>query len=256
VELGLKGKKVIIAGGSRGIGLAIAEAFLKEGALVAIIARDSIQVNESASLLRNSYGNERVLAFSMDCADPDSWMKITPLLISLWGTIHICIANAGNGKGTQDPLPESHQFKESWRTNFSTAEETARATLPLLLKSQGCLLFISSIAGIEAIGAPTDYSVSKSALIALTKQMGRRLAPAVRVNCLAPGNIYFPGGTWDNKLKQDPERVQAIIKTSVPMNRFGEPHEIADMAVFLCSERAGFITGACFVIDGGQTVSI
>lgn len=256
MELGLKDKKVLIAGGSRGIGLAIAEAFLQEGAFVAIIARDLIQVDESANSLRNKYGDERVLAFSMDCADPDSWIKIIPELDSLWERLDICIANAGSGKGTQDPLPESFRFKESWRINFSTAEETARATLPLLLKSQGCLLFISSIAGIEAIGAPTDYSVSKSALIALTKQMGRRLAPTVRVNCLAPGNIYFPGGTWDQKLKHNAEQVQAIIKTSVPMNRFGEPHEIADMAVFLCSERAGFITGACFVIDGGQTVSI
>jgi len=114
------------------------------------------------------------------------------------------------------------------------------------------LLFISSIAGLEAIGAPTDYSVAKSAIVALTKQLARKLAPRVRINCIAPGNVWFQGGSWDEKLQADPERVKALIENTVPMKRFGTPQEIADVAVFLCSSRASFITGA--VVDGGQTV--
>ncbi len=131
-----------------------------------------------------------------------------------------------------------------------------RATLPMLEASGGCLLFVSSIDGLEAIGAPTDYSVAKSALIAQSKQMARRLAPQVRVNCLAPGNVHFSGGSWDEKVREDPQRVESLIQTTVPMQRFGTPAEIAEAALFLCSARAAFITGACLVVDGGQTVGV
>jgi len=126
----------------------------------------------------------------------------------------------------------------------------------MLEKSSGVLLFISSIAGIEAFGAPTDYSTAKTAVIALAKNMARKLAKEVRVNVLAPGNVLFPGGSWDEKIKDDPSEVEKIIESTVPMNRFGMPEEIADAAVFLCSERAGFITGSVLVVDGGQTVRV
>jgi 3-oxoacyl-[acyl-carrier protein] reductase len=123
-------------------------------------------------------------------------------------------------------------------------------------KSKGVLLFISSIAGMEAFGAPTDYSTAKSAIIALAKNMARKLAPNIRVNVIAPGNVYFEGGSWDEKIKQDKIRVDEIIKSTVPMNRFATPQEIADSAVFLCSNRASFITGTTLVVDGGQTVGV
>jgi len=76
------------------------------------------------------------------------------------------------------------------------------------------------------------------------------------VNCLAPGNVHFLGGSWDVKIRADPQRVAALIESSVPMKRFGTPEEMADAALFLCSKRAAFITGACLVVDGGQTVRI
>ena len=97
--------------------------------------------------------------------------------------------------------------------------------------------------------------MAKTALVSLAKQLARKLAPRVRVNCLAPGNVYFPGGSWDAKNQADPKHVKALIEATVPMRRFGTPEEIADAAVFLCSDRARFITGACLVVDGGQTVS-
>ena len=109
----------------------------------------------------------------------------------------------------------------------------------------------------EAFGAPTDYSTAKAAIIALAKNMARKLASDnVRVNVIAPGNVYFEGGSWDEKIQQDKKRVDEIIKSTVPMNRFATPQEIADSAVFLCSHRASFITGITLVIDGGQTVGV
>ena len=93
--------------------------------------------------------------------------------------------------------------------------------------------------------------------VVMAKNMARKLASDnVRVNVIAPGNVYFEGGSWDEKIQQDKKRVDEIIKSTVPMNRFATPQEIADSAVFLCSDRASFITGATLVIDGGQTVGI
>ena len=117
-------------------------------------------------------------------------------------------------------------------------------------------LFISSIAGMEAFGAPTDYSTAKTAIIALAKNLARKLAPIVRVNVIAPGNVYFEGGSWDEKINRDKKRVDEIISITVPMNRFASPEEIADSAVFLSSPRASFITGSVLRVDGGQVNSL
>ena len=117
------------------------------------------------------------------------------------------------------------------------------------------MLFISSIAGVEAIGAPINYSTAKSALIAFSKNLSKKLAGRVRVNTIAPGNINFPGSSWEEKIKADEKKVKEIIN-NVPMKRFGTPKEIANSAVFLSSDKASFITGALLIIDGGQTVSV
>lgn len=255
MDLELVKKRVLIAGASRGIGYSMAEAFLEEGAYVVMLARDTERLTKSAEQLRQIYGNDYVLSFPLDCSHATEWPNAIAAIRSAWGGLDVAVANVGDGRGTQDPLPNADRFASAWRVNFTTAEETARATLPLLEENSGCLLFVSSIAGLEEIGAPTDYSVSKAALVALTKQMARRLAPVLRVNCLAPGNVIFPGGSWDTKNQADPKHVKAFIDTAVPLRRFGTPEEIADAAVFLCSDRARFITGACLVVDGGQTVS-
>jgi len=147
--------------------------------------------------------------------------------------------------------------KKIWDINFESALQTTRTFLPLLKESKGCLLFISSIASMEAFGAPTDYSVAKTAVTALAKNMARKLAvDNVRVNVIAPGNVYFKEGSWDEKIRKDSAQVQNIIKETVPMNRFSTPEEVADPVVFLCSDRASFITGATLKIDGGQTVGL
>ena len=256
MDLDLAGERVLITGASHGIGLAIAESFLREGARVALLARSAGPLAEVAERLTAEHGPDRVLIFAADCADADAWLGILKQLESTWGGLDIAVANVGDGRSVADALPDAARFAQTWRTNFATAEQTARATLPLLEKSGGCLLLISSIAGLEAIGAPTDYSVAKTALVALSKHLARKLAPRVRVNCLAPGNVYFPGGSWDAKKQADPKHVKALIEATVPMQRFGAPAEIADAALFLCSARAAFITGACLVVDGGQTVRV
>jgi 3-oxoacyl-[acyl-carrier protein] reductase len=253
-ELG--NKRCLITGASQGIGAAIAERFLDENANIMIVSRGSEKLFATKGLLQSQYGENKIESAICDCTDKASLDSLKETILQRWGGVDFVISNVGDGRSVPDPLPGEEQWNKTWNNNFESALQTARVFLPMLQKSKGCLLFVSSIAGMEAFGAPVDYSTAKTAVTALAKNMARKLGGEVRVNVLAPGNIYFPGGSWDEKIKQDSERVNKMIESTVPMNRFGTPDEIADAAVFLCSERASFITGSVLVVDGGQTVGV
>jgi 3-oxoacyl-[acyl-carrier protein] reductase len=256
MNFNLSNKKVLITGASRGIGLAIAESFLQEGAKICLVSRGSKALFENEKKLQGAYGLESSFACKCDCTNIESLNSLKNKVKGKWSSLDIVVVNVGDGRSVSDALPEDEQWQKTWNSNFESALQTARIFLPMLEKSKGVLLFVSSIAGIEAFGAPTDYSTAKTAIIALAKNMARKLAPTVRVNVIAPGNVFFDGGSWDEKIQQDKERLDEIIKSTVPMNRFATPQEIADSAVFLCSDRASFITGATLVIDGGQTAGV
>ena len=256
MDLGLKDKRVLVTGSSRGIGLEIVQHFLREGAKVVISSRGEEQLLKVKSELIVNYGEERILSYACDFSVPTDVKKLATYIDHEWSGIDIVVANIGDGRSVPDPIPEAEQWQRLWNINFETALLTARTFLPMLEDSKGNLLFISSITALEAFGAPVDYSTAKSAVVAFSKNLARKVAGKVRVNVVAPGNVNFSGGSWDEKIKQDPERVDQIIKSTVPMQRFGTPDEIADAALFLCSDRASFITGSVLVVDGGQTVGI
>ena len=114
-------------------------------------------------------------------------------------------------------------------------------------------MLVSSIWGREAGGAP-GYNVAKAGVIALAKALARDLAAdGIRVNSVAPGSILFPGGGWDRKRQADPEGMAAFVARELPFGRFGTPEEVADVVTFLASPRAAWVSGACVVVDGGQS---
>jgi 3-oxoacyl-[acyl-carrier protein] reductase len=256
MDLNLKDKKVLITGASTGIGAAIAEKFLDEGAIVIIVSRGSDKLYTTEKRLKTNFDKSRIYAKCCDCTDYNSVSLLRVEVKNTFGELDIVVANVGDGQSLPDPIPDEKQWKKTWSTNFESALITSRAFLPMLEKSKGSLLFISSIAGIEASGAPVDYSTAKTAVIALAKNMARKLASKVRVNVIAPGNIFFKNGVWDKKTQDNPENVKKIISSTVPMNRFGTTQEIADAAVFLCSSKSSFTTGSVLVIDGGQTMNV
>jgi len=256
MNLNLENKNFLVTGGSRGIGKEIAITFLNEGAQIIITARGKESLNSVAEELKSKYGDRKVFFSSTDCTSSSEMGALKNKILKSFDQLDGVVANVGDGQSVPDPIPIDKQWDKIWALNFESALITARTFLPLLQESKGCLLFISSITGVESIGAPVDYSTAKAAVNAFAKNLSRKLAPDVRVNVIAPGNIYFAGGNWDKKLQEDEKSVQALIRNTVPMQRFGRPDEIADAAVFLCSDRAAFITGAVLRVDGGQTHSL
>ena len=257
MNLGLAGKRVLVTGSTRGIGLAIARAFLQEGARVAVSSRDEVKVRDVAKTLAASYVSNSVLAIRCDFRISGDVAVMRDEILREWKGLDILVANVGCGRSVSDPIPSLGHFEEVFSQNFSVAVNAAREFLPLLEATGGNVVFISSVAGMEAFGAPVDYSVAKTAVISFSKNVSRKVAGrGVRVNCIAPGNVYFEGGSWEEKMKGDPGAVNRLIESTVPMKRFGTPDEIADAVLFVSSERASFITGAVLSVDGGQTVTI
>ena len=257
MDLGLKQKSAFIAGSSRGIGLSIARAFLQEGARVVITGRNTESLEIASASLIGEWGVDSVLSVSGDLTDPKDIRDAIDRTISVFGGIDAIVANVGSGIARGGWDLSLNDWQSVLEVNLLGSMALASAVLPhLIARRGGTLTFISSIAGCEAIDAPMTYGVAKAAVQSAMKSLSRLVGPqGVRVNVVAPGNVLFPGGSWERKLAERREFFEQYIQSEVPLLRFGRPEEIADAVVFLASERASFITGACLVVDGGQTRS-
>jgi len=252
MELDLHYKQVVVVGGRQGIGLSIVKNFLREGSVVHVISRtiDLSLVDD----LEHRY-TSRIFFYQADATLEESlFLAFKKILINSNFKIDILISNVGNGSGIVDYIPDEMEWEISWNNNFKSALNSVRVFSSIITECKGSITFISSIAGIEHLGAPVSYSTAKSALNAFAKSLSYQFSPDVRVNVVAPGNIFIENGVWHKKLNQNSESVEKMLRDKVPLQRFGLPDEVSDLVVFISSNRASFITGACFVIDGGQTV--
>lgn len=255
MDLGLKGKAAVVTGSSRGLGKAIAHRFLQEGAYVAVSGRDPESLQKTVEELSAQFPAERIAWFNGDLTVGDGIQGFLDVALSRFGRIDIAVANIGSGRGVPFEDSDKAEWLRLFDTNLFSGMEFVRQVVPMM-KSQGSgvICLISSVAGVEAIEAPIPYTSSKAGVIAAGKVLARYLAQSgIRVNVICPGNILFPGGDWDKKLKENRQRVNSYIESHVPLKRFGRPEEIASCVVFLASECASFVTGACLVADGGQT---
>lgn len=253
MDLKLKDKVVFIAGSSKGIGLAIAQAFVNERAKVAITGRDSQNLEKAHKLLGK--GNN-IMIIKGDITNPETIDRALKKTISNFGKLDIVIANIGSGTGSSGFDLKLEEWQSMLNTNLFGSMMLAGKSMPYLAK-HGSIIFISSINGVETAGGPLPYTAAKAGLLHAMKQLSRYAAERnIRVNAVAPGNILFPGGSWEKKLAKNRESFDKYIAAEVPMRRFGKPEEIADAVLFLSSEKASFITGACLVVDGGQTRSL
>ena len=257
MDLGLHDKVAFIAGSSRGIGLAIAHAFVCEGAKVVITGRNIESLEKASALLTAEADPQRVLSIRGDMTDPADIRRALDETVATFGGIDAVVANVGSGTARGGWDLTLDDWQSVLNINLLGSMALASAALPhLISRGSGSLTFISSIVGCEAINAPVTYSAAKAAVQSAMKSLSRLVGShGVRVNAVAPGNVLFPGGTWERKLAERREFFEQYIRSEVPLQRFGQPEEIADAVVFLASERASFITGACLVVDGGQTRS-
>jgi 3-oxoacyl-[acyl-carrier protein] reductase len=256
MQLGLDGKVIFIAGASRGIGLGIVEACLAEGAKLVITARGAEALEATRGSMAKTYGDERLLAIAGDMRDTAVIEDAVARTEDTFGPIFGAVANVGLHPCPPGIEVDDETWDKGFTQNLDSAWRLSRAALRRMTpRKDGSVLLISSIAGLGALGTPLTYGTAKAAMNHLTKELARIAGPSgVRVNAIAPGNIIFPGGSWEaNSTGPRAEAWARWIKREVPLNRFGHPEEIGAVATFLMSPLASFVTGAVVPVDGGQT---
>ena len=256
MDLGLQDRVAIVTGASRGIGKYIAEALAREGCNVAICARTAEDLQAAARDIEDT--GAEVLAVPMDVTEEGEPARLVDETVDRFGRIDAYVGNVGsNRKGSFETLSDE-DWEDLINLNFMSHVRVSRAAVPHLREVDGAsICFISSIFGRELGGAGLSlYNTTKSALISVSKVMAQDLAPDIRVNSVAPGSIRFPGGSWDQRVKENPEAMEEFVSENIAIGRFGRADEVADAVTFLCSERASLITGACINVDGGQSQSL
>lgn len=239
------GRRVIVMGGSRGIGRSIALGFAAEGAAVSICARGAAALEAT----RQEIAAQGVTAHagSLDLSDADAVARYVPEAATVLGGLDVLVNNA-SGFGHADD-------EEGWAASLSVdvmaVVRGSRAALPLLGPGSA-IVNIASISALRASARTAPYGAAKAAVMHYTASQAKMLARrSIRVNCVAPGSIEFPGGVWDRHRTDDPA-LHAATLAQIPFGRMGRPEEVAAAVLFLASAAASWITGQSLVVDGGQ----
>lgn len=241
MDLDFTGKRVLVAGGSRGIGRAIALGFAKAGARVSACARGA---DGLAALLSDGVAHVKPTDLA-DAPQVAAWVEEAAAVL---GGVDVLVNNA-SGFGAGDT---EEGWKRSLDVDVMATVRASHAALPHLRAAKGCIVNTTSISGLGPSVRTPAYAAVKALVINYTASQAAAVAKdGVRVNAIAPGSIEFPGGTWEKRRAEDPALYGRIL-ASIPFGRLGTPEEVADVAMFLASPLARWVTGQTIVVDGGQ----
>ena len=239
-------RRVLVAGGSRGIGRSIALGFAAAGADVAICARGLERRRQTEAEVRNLGGT--VHASACDLADGDAVSGWVDDAAEALGGIDVLVNNASAFARTDDEAG----WGASLDVDLLASVRASRAALPWMQEAGGAIVHVASISGLRPSARTPAYGAAKAALIQYTMTQAAALAGRrIRVNCVAPGSIEFPGGVWDEARRSNPELYERVLR-GIPSGRMGRPEEVAQAVLFLASDLASWITGQTLVVDGGQ----
>jgi 3-oxoacyl-[acyl-carrier protein] reductase len=257
MDLGLKGKAALVAGGSMGLGRAVALELVREGAKVAIGALDDPHLNEAAELIRRETGGE-VLAIPVDVSDAKQARAVVRGVIDHFGTIDILVNNAGGPPSADFVEIDETLWEKGFRLNLLSTIMMTREAVPVMkAKGWGRIINMTSISVKQPIDGLILSNTIRSGVIGLAKTLSNELAPFnVTVNNVCPGftltdRVRNLAKAMAEKEGTTPEAVIGRWEASIPMKRLGTPEEFAALVAFLASERSGYITGASIQIDGG-----
>jgi NAD(P)-dependent dehydrogenase (short-subunit alcohol dehydrogenase family) len=248
MELGIRGKKALVTGGGRGLGLAISSCLAREGADVAVVSRTEADVRAFVA----AHGS-RHIGLAYDLMDEGAPAAMVDELVRQFGYPDILIHNVGGTLGITEPLCGIADWRRVYRFNLEIAIELNLLLVPHLQEQKwGRVVHVSSIAGLENQGT-VPYCSIKAALNAYTRSFGRFVASdGVAVSAVLPGAVFTAGGYWDVATRERPAHVAKYLDERMAIRRFGEPDEIGQVVAFLCSEHASFIVGSSILVDGGQ----
>lgn len=250
----LAGKVAIVTGASKGIGAAIAARFAAEGAQVALCARTAAAVDAVAAEIRAAGG--QASATALDVGDHAALAAFVQSTIATHGRLDVVVNNAPSVTYAALTDMDVAAFRRDFHVNVDSTFVTTREALPTMYaQGSGSIINIASVNALLALGNMAAYGAAKAALVHFTRQIAVETAGrGVRANAIAPGVINTPATTagfagpyaaWGEK-----------IAAAVPMGRFGEPAEVAALALFLASDEASYVTGTCIAIDGGKSVAL
>ena len=249
MEFNFSGKSVLVTGSSRGIGKAIGEAFLENGADVIFNGTNLNKLQE----LKDELNIDSKFLMKGDVRDVTQVNNLILEAESVLKKIDIIVCNVGSGRSVRPGEENYSEWQRVFNQNLWSTTNVVEAGKAALKKTNGSFICISSICGHEVIdNAPITYSTAKAALNFYIKAISRPLGKeGIRINGISPGNILFKGSTWEEKLKDNTNNIDYLLR-NVPLSKFGKTSDISNTCLWLASENSTFCTGSIFAVDGGQ----